>query len=127
MRLKGPMHLGARVGAWGVVVAGIALGWELGAILLHTNALHSLSLVASLFHVALPCSKCCNQTAWYALTLGHPKVSPSSMISLKCADICLLSAAGWRFMMVRNPVTKAMVERLFICGGLTTNSWGHMT
>ena len=72
------------VGAWGVVVAGMGLGWELGAILCHTNPLCSFSLVASSFHVALPCSKCWSQTAWYALTTGHPKVTPSSIISCRC-------------------------------------------
>ena len=35
--MKGPVGLGARVGAWGVVT-GVALGWELGAILCHTKS-----------------------------------------------------------------------------------------
>ena len=59
-----PLIVGrAWVGALGV---GVALRWELGAILCHTNALCNLSLVASSFHMALPCSKCCSQTAWYS-------------------------------------------------------------
>ena len=93
MSLKGPLHLGAQLGACGEVVAGVALGWELGAILCYTNALHRLSLVASSFHVDLPCSKCCSQTTWYALTTGHPKVSPSFIISCRYADILILSAS----------------------------------
>ena len=74
MSLKGPVRLGAQVGVWGVVVVGVALGWEQGAIMCYTNALCSLSLVPSSFHVALLYFKCCSQTTWYALTMGHPKV-----------------------------------------------------
>ena len=57
------VRLGARVGAWGVV-AGVGLGWELGAILSHTNALRSFSRVVSSSQVALPCYRFCSQTAW---------------------------------------------------------------
>ena len=64
------MHLGARVGTWGVVVTGVVLDWELGSVLCHTNALCSLSLVASSFHMALPCSKPWSQTAWYAVIMA---------------------------------------------------------
>ena len=35
--LKGAVHLAAQEGAWCVLVAGVALGWRLGAILCHVH------------------------------------------------------------------------------------------
>ena len=49
------VRLEAWVGAWGVVAA-VGLGWELEAILCHTNDLRICRRVVSSSHVALPCS-----------------------------------------------------------------------
>ena len=54
--MKVPVCLRAQVGAWSMVVVGVALGWWLmgGTILCHTSDLWSLNLVTSSFHVLEP-------------------------------------------------------------------------
>ena len=57
------VRLGAWVGDWGVL-AGVELGWELGAGLCQAKDLQSLRRVVSSSQVALPCSMCYSHTAW---------------------------------------------------------------